>query len=309
MRISDRKDPSVELNAIVSNPSQYPIFESYSDQAALQYLDEFGNTFPRYNESNLGVFTTSTHVTENLVNRLKALNDPRIHVLAQPTPATVSGNPANFQYMGVPNGITDGAEGAYNGGANNQSNMGLLWSFVAIDPRVQPDAVQTFFLTHAEVMLYLAEAAERGFITGDAASYYNQGVRSSIEYYASRIPTEFGFPTTADATAPDSYYAQPAVAYSGSREDKLKKIHLQKWIANYMNGFEAWAEWRRTGYPEIIAGPNSVEGQGGRVPVRFIYPLKEENLNPANYQEAVNRVGSDYGFFSPVWWDADDDLE
>jgi hypothetical protein len=76
-----------------------------------------------------------------------------------------------------------------------------------------------------------------------------------------------------------------------------------------MNGFEAWAEWRRTGFPEIIAGPNSLEGQGGRIPVRFIYPLKEGNLNPINYQEAVNRAGSDYGYFSPVWWDADDDLE
>ncbi|MFZ6014568.1 MAG: SusD/RagB family nutrient-binding outer membrane lipoprotein, partial [Bacteroidota bacterium] len=274
MRISDRVDPTAVLQQIMSDPNAYPIFESFQDQAALQYIDEFGNQFPRYRAQN------SSGVSQSLIDRLKAINDPRIHVFAQPTPTSATGQPANFVYAGVPNGITDAQEAAFNGGPANQSVVGLLWYSVTFDGRVQPDAVQALLMTHSELMFYLAEAAERGFISGNASEYYLKGIASSMEYYASRIPAEFIFPTASTVIAPASYYAQPSVAYSGTKEDKLKKIHLQKWISNYMNGFEAWAEWRRTGYPEIVAGPNSIEGAGGRVPVRFIYPLKEQNLNP-----------------------------
>src|SRR5690606_34351104 len=118
LRISDRVDPQAQMTAIVSDPVTYPLFTGNGDQAALQYLDQFGNEFPRYR----GTFGESA--SENLVNTLKALNDPRLYVFAQPTAATAGG--ANPQYVGVPNGIPNGD--TFNGGPDNQSLPGLIWA-------------------------------------------------------------------------------------------------------------------------------------------------------------------------------------
>jgi len=48
MRLSDRRDPSAALQAILNNPSQSPIFTSNDDQAALQYLSDIPNQHPLY---------------------------------------------------------------------------------------------------------------------------------------------------------------------------------------------------------------------------------------------------------------------
>lgn len=57
----------------------------------------------------------------------------------------------------------------------------------------------------------------------------------------------------------ETYITTGNVAWnaSDSQEAKLKKIITQKWIALYPDGFEAWSEFRRTGYPE--AHPDSAE--------------------------------------------------
>src|SRR5690606_3084072 len=89
LRISDRKDPSAEMTTIVNDPITYPLFTGNQDQAALQYLDQLGNEFPRYREFGFG-----SSASQNVVNILKGLNDPRLFVFAQPTSATArSANP------------------------------------------------------------------------------------------------------------------------------------------------------------------------------------------------------------------------
>ena len=290
LRISDRVDPSAEMAAIVADPTTYPLFTSGSDQAALQYLDQVNNEFPNYNDFGYGCTASKT-----LVDQLTGLNDPRLYIFAQPTVATA--NSANPQYVGVPNGIAD--EATYNGGPNNQSLPGLLWAPLKANPALaSKTAVQTLLLTYAEQQLTLAEAAERGFIQGNAEQYYQEGVQASFDYYASRIPSNYTFPTVADVQPDASYYAQPAVAYTGSQAEKIAKIHLQKWISLYNCGFEGWSEWRRTGVPTITPGPASL----GFVPSRMIYPLSEQNTNRENYDAAVAVQGPD-NTQTHVWWD------
>ena len=294
LRISDRKDPASAMAAIVGNSAKYPIFESNGDQAALQYLDELGNEFPRFRATN---YASSTRASEHMVEDFKATGDPRLLVFAQPTPATAGS--ANPEYLGVPNGIAN--EDLYNGGQTFQSPPGLLWASISWDEELaSPTAAQSLMMTYSELQFILAEAAEKGWISGDASAYYQNGMESHFEYYASRIPANYTYPTAADVIPDASYYEQDAVKYEGTQVEKLNKIWYQKWIALFNSGFEGWSHWRRTGVPTIVAGPNSL----GFVPVRMLYPLSEQNLNKENYDAAVARQGAD-NTQTRVWWDVD----
>jgi hypothetical protein len=79
----------------------------------------------------------------------------------------------------------------------------------------------------------------------------------------------------------------------------LDKIYLQRWIANYFTGLEAWYDWRRTGSPAIIPGANNLNNN--LVPVRFIYPVIEQSLNGDNRKEAVTRQGNTDDLNTKMW--------
>ena len=151
-----------------------------------------------------------------------------------------------------------------------------------------PAAARGLLMTYAELQFSLAEAREKGLITSsDPATYYNNGVTANFAYWKAIVPAAYGI----DVTMPAAYLTQAAVAYNGTQTEKLAKIALQKWVAYYFNGLEAWFDWRRTGMPEIL--PLSSNLNGGNIPVRFIYPLKEQSLNGVNRAAAVTRQGPD----------------
>lgn len=77
-----------------------------------------------------------------------------------------------------------------------------------------------------------------------------------------------------------------------------QKIGTQKWIALYNRGFEAWTEWRRLDYPVLTAPADALSD----IPVRYTYPVQEQNLNTANYDDAVSAIGSDK-VTTKIFWD------
>ncbi|WP_069659000.1 SusD/RagB family nutrient-binding outer membrane lipoprotein [Arcticibacter eurypsychrophilus] len=290
MRQSGKVNPTSKMTAILANPSKYPLFQSHEDQAALQYLgDRLENEMPFYRGSNSD-YGISTRISANLNNYLSTLNDSRLFVLA--IPASVDN-----KYHGAVNGTGDWDDPA------KYSAPGMLWAPRQYnDELASPTAAQSVFYSYSEEQFILAEAAEKGFISGgstSAATYYHNGISDQFSYYASRIPANYSFPKPADIVAGADYYAQTGVVYTGTTDQKLRKIYLQKWISLFLNGFEAWSEWRRTGFPNIQVGPVS----SGYVPVRCLYPADEQRINEANYQEAVSWLGAD-DMKSKVWWDA-----
>ena len=102
-----------------------------------------------------------------------------------------------------------------------------------------------------------------------------------------------------DITLPAGYLTQAAVAYTGTDDDKLAKIALQKWIALYFNGLEAWFDWRRTNMPAIIPGPANLNDN--KVPLRYIYPLSAQSLNGSNRSAAVSRQGGTDDLNTKMW--------
>lgn len=297
MRLSDRRDPSTNMTAILNNPAQFPIFQDNSEQAVLQYLDAAPNQWP--------LFTTRSgsydeiRMSTTFETQLKAIEDPRLFVFFQPTNNSGAGVIGDLDdYSGVPNGLADEAALAYNGGSNFISRVGLMFACLACDGNASPNAAQGILMTYAELQFILAEAAEKGYIPGDAESYYLEGINASFDYYNSRVPASYGIQAMPSA----EYFAQVDVAYIGTQAEKLQKIGVQKWIALFFNGLEAWFDWRRTNIPTIIPGPDNVNND--RVPIRFAYPSSEQLLNPNSYQEAVSRQGEDT-YNTRVWWDVD----
>ena len=95
------------------------------------------------------------------------------------------------------------------------------------------------------------------------------------------------------------YLLRPAVVYAGGAAG-LAQIGLQKWLALYGNSVEAYSEWRRTGYPNLVGGPNA--SNGGQIPVRLPYPTREASLNGDNLEAAITRQGG-ASLNDEIWWD------
>jgi hypothetical protein len=134
-------------------------------------------------------------------------------------------------------------------------------------------------ITAAESYLLQSEAAMRGWISGDATALLKQGVTASFEFYFTQ-----GGSSVADADAAATEYLNnhPMTA-------DLQTIITQKWAAlDGVNNFEAWTEYRRTGYPTAAVLPlTKFPGNTRHIPTKLMYPTSEQNTNQDNYKAAV----------------------
>jgi hypothetical protein len=210
-------------------------------------------------------------VSATMVDTLTSFNDPRRELYAEPAQS-------DGVFRGLGNGISEPPLSIA-----NYSRIGNFW-------RAEGAETPTAIMTYGEVLFLQAEAAARGWITANAAALYQQAIIASMNTYDQwGNPPEA--PTDAEITA---YLAQPRVQYTG-----ITQINLQKWIALYMNGTEAWANWRRSGVPDLVKGPDMALT---RIPVRFSYPGGEQSLNKANLDAAITRQGGGLDLVTPVWW-------
>jgi hypothetical protein len=296
MRLSKKQNVSADMQAIIADPTNNPIMAGNADNAELRYLTQAPNEWPLYG-NRVGSFD-EFRVSKTLSDRLTALGDKRLAVFGRPSQRSVAlGSPV---IEGIPNGLGDVQALNYNGGPQGVSRVGYTFAcLVCNDPgqaAPDPSAPRSILMSYSELQFLLAEARERDFIsTGSAEAYYLEGIRSNFAYWKAVVPASYGI----DLTIPDSYYTQTAVAYSGTSDEKLDKIYLQKWISLYFTGLEAWFDWRRTRKPAIVPGANNLNEN--KVPVRFIYPVSEQSLNQANRAEAVTRQGGTDDINTLVW--------
>ncbi|BBE19880.1 hypothetical protein AQPE_4068 [Aquipluma nitroreducens] len=264
LRIAD-KEPEVAKQAI----AEIPVADLIGDgeTAQLVYL-----TSPNQNPIALFFETRDDYrVSKSIVETLKSLNDPRLPVFANKTETATP-----EIYIGVPNGLTTSAASAL--GFSKTSKIGTYFT----SPQT-PGVI----LSTAEVLFGRAEAAARGFTTENAETLYNQAIKASLK--------QFGI--TSDDVV-NAYLAQPSVKYNSA--NYKQSIGVQKWIALFGQGLEAFAEWRRLDYPQL---PPAVAGTlDGKIPVRYIYPGSEQSLNLKNYKAAVARQGAD-ALTIKLWFD------
>ncbi len=259
-----------ELQSIVDGGK---IMLGNPDNAVVPYLASAPNQFPLFNASQGGY--QEHRMTQTADSILTLWDDPRVAVLYKPTQKSVTdGNP---EYKGLLNGQSRETIASQNIDLNDISLYGAIF-------RDQPDGVDAQIMQYAELQFALAEAAEKGFISGSAQAYYQAGVEASFEYY--------------DVEVPADYFSRASVMLDGT--NNLNRILTQKWLALFNCGHEAWFSVRRTGIPNLKPGPDNLNG--GKYPVRYFYPESEQATNSKNYQNAIQEIGGD-NINSKGWWE------
>lgn len=299
LRMSDRLDYQSFVknefkNMLVDNPADYPIFGDNSDNAALRYL----GAYPNNNPLNETYKTRDDHrLSKTLVDRMyQSVNhdhpDWRIVAYAN-TPE------AGGYWVGLPNGLTSAQAAMYLGnGTKMTSKIG--------DYFIRPES-EGMLMSYAELCFILAEAVERGFISGSTVTsqqYYERGITAS--YYQFQEPitslTPVYYPSIPANTGIDTYLSD-FLTRGGAWDavDPLKKIVEQKWVAMFDQGLQAWFEWRRTNIPQLVPAEDGLND--GKIPVRIRYSSEEYSRNGTQLKEAVDRQGVD-DLNTRVWWDA-----
>ncbi|HEY0066824.1 MAG TPA: SusD/RagB family nutrient-binding outer membrane lipoprotein [Flavisolibacter sp.] len=234
--------------------------------------------------------TGEVFLSRTFVDFLKNNNDPRLQYMSR---VRSSGSSAPADQIGLPNGYDQ------NGGATDVSKApgypGSInnYSTVRADIMLKLDA-PTFLVTYAQTELLLAEAAKRGWnVSGSAATHYSNGVRAAMKQL-----TQYNSAVTISDAQIDAYLA----AHPYNDAVGFEQINTQYWAASFLDWYETWANWRRSGYPALTPVNYPGNATGGQIPRRMLYPASESSANASNYQEAISRQGAN-SFTTRVWWD------
>ena len=262
-----------QFQSILADPGKYPLMESSDDNAQLVYnTSNTDNYYPLYQNNSIPSLAA---LEKSFVALLKDRQDPRLFEIAEP----VTDMPAGVfsSYEGVDAGATISEQNDASPSASKIKNRYFD------DPVNEPMIV----LGYAEQEFVIAEAIARGWVTGDAATHYNNGINASMQFYG-----------IAQADI-DAYIAQPNIAYDAGNAIEL--IILQKYISFFMNsGWEPFFEQRRTGIPVLSTGLGT--DNGGLVPQRWQYPQSEYSYNETNVSSAVQRQYGGSDNINGVMW-------
>lgn len=266
MRMSE-VDPAA-AQAALTDAFSGPVFESNADNAVMAFQSELDQSNPLYQEFEVQMWTYISKPLVDLMTQNNTIDDPRLPIYASPN--------QNGLYVGLPYGLQDGESSAIP--QDSCSYPGEL---------MRSATFESAFMTYAELLFIRAEAAERGWMSGDAGALYNQAVQANMSYWG------------VDPAAADAYLAQATVQYDASNWRQI--LSEQKYISMYMQGYQVWSEWRRLGFPLLTPPPGAQNGATG-VPVRFFYNSTERSLNGVNLDAAISAMGGD-DFNTNVWWD------
>ncbi|HLG38421.1 MAG TPA: SusD/RagB family nutrient-binding outer membrane lipoprotein [Chitinophagaceae bacterium] len=290
---------TTKAQSIVAEAFAGGVMTSNADNAFVKYD---GTLYTQGDNAALRNFSQFNYAAEPFVNQLKSTNDPRGkfilanftnpgNVASQSNPDVVLAN----QY-GVPIGVTDAQITAPGSPYRGARGGGLNYSQMNVWTVASP-AAPDFWVTYAQTSLLLAEAAKRGWIPGGdalAQTYYENGITADMAAYSL-------YPGTAPISAGEiaTYIADPGVAYNAT--DALQLINTQYWIVNLRNGTEAFANFRRSGFPALSPNLFNNKLNGGFVR-RLSYPDVEASANTDNYNAAATAIGGDK-LTSKVFWD------
>ena len=267
--------------------------------ASLEFKNNLDVLINQYNECRMG---------SSMLAYLGGYQDPRL--------------PKYFNTSTVSQAVTVGTYGKYSGvptGHDVSSNDAFKDSSRPAITSTTP----TYWMRASEVYFLLAEAALHGFaVGGTAESLYEKGIEMSFEengiassevadYMSSGLkPSAYSFHFTNPGVNVDvPAVTEATTAWSGTDEEKLEKIMIQKWIALYPNGQEAWTEYRRTGYPKLHSvvtnySNGEIDSEVGIRRMRFPTNKSTSAEDIANLESArkLLRGGLDKAG-TRLWWD------
>jgi hypothetical protein len=296
MRISnyDESTASTKITAMLNDEATYPLVNDNSENILLKMFPSGQKIYSEGLRAGLtdGASSNGALAPQYLLEDVMVANaDPRTEVFWDK-----GGESSSFQ--GIPTALTSSAQEAMISGnliaSYDSATFIMNWNVPGV------------IISAAEVSFLKAEAYER-WALGTAQDAYETGIRQSVEFYYSINSSAYLNPNYTFSRSPlsspastdvDDYIAGTAIAYSGTADEKLEKIATQKWI-NYfiLQAGQAWAEYRRTGYPVLTfpGDPSTSE----LPPSRLIYPGTEVSYNAANYAKVASKDLRD----TKIFWD------
>lgn len=167
--------------------------------------------------------------------------------------------------------------------------------------KLQPYLVKSnspyLHISYSETQLLLAEAIIRGLYTGNAETYYKNGIEAGIRQW-----TIFGGDAIIDNNAVTTFVNSKTLTPG----KELEEIATQQWLTLFLNGIEAYANYRRTDFPTLVPITRTDSGTQGVIPKRLPFPIGESTSNKANFEEASKNYisgGQINSWLSKVWWD------
>jgi hypothetical protein len=275
-----------EAQRVVTEALSSPLISSNSDNAMIKTSTSPSSSYHPVLSHNQSGSPSNRYLAEALVNQLVNTNDPRLPFIVAPTVNSVkAGAP---EYKGKFVAPTDDE---MIGLIDDDYSLTSSYFYLAY---MQTNPIPYYVLTYPEVCFFKAEAALEGWgglNESQAEGFYQEGIRAAMELEPFKI-----------TNIPQDYIDAEFSLAGLDKEQKLEKIMTQKWILLFGRSIDAFAEWRRTGYPKLIPGHN-LGSTNGQIPRRSGYPNDEVLLNTNNYNEAVKRMSQGDTYMSRVWWD------
>jgi hypothetical protein len=215
---------------------------------------------------------------------MQTRNDPRLSILAT-RKIDGSNNPINL--IGLPNGLD--ANLLFQLTGENDTN-----AYAEPSAIVKGFAAPMFWQTYAEVEFMLAEAAERwGLAGGDPEPHYNTGVRAAmkmLEIYGS------------EAVIDEADISAYLLANPFDPTNAIEQINTQYWAATFLNDYESFSNWRRSGFPALTPVNYPGNATNGTIPRRMTWDESEKINNTTHYNAAIIVQGADL-LTTRIWWD------
>ena len=245
-----------------------------------------------------GAIQLSGQISKTFIDFLKNNDDPRLPVFAYVYPDDYSpgddpqgGSSDPADQIGLPNGFdaTDGPHGII----HDTSYPGNINLYSRPSPIIFNATAPTLVLTYAESELLLADAAARWGI-GNAAEHYNNGVIAGITQWS-----VFGVGAEINEGNAQDYLDNHAY----DENEGLEMINTQFWAATFFNEYEAWSNYRRTGFPVLKAINYTGSQSPNAIPRRMAYSTVDKQVNSTNYNAAVSALTGGDKITSRMWWD------
>ncbi|MFT4094850.1 MAG: SusD/RagB family nutrient-binding outer membrane lipoprotein [Niabella sp.] len=277
-----------------------PLMESYADNFAVTYINTSGYCYPWSSTSlQKNQFTIYPMVSSTIIDSLKAYNDRRLFYYAEPAASAIESGLTDTDYdayIGVdPSDAYSSTTTAHSKGAFSDVNARYVDLYNA-----EPVSLFSYW----ELQFILAEATVRGWISDAAAqSYYAAGIQSSMNFLVNYTSDSYNHGMGMDATYIAGYPA--TVALTGTSENQIRQIITQKYMAGFLQGadFNAWYEFRRTGYPAFKLNANTnLNTPNTQFPVRWKYPQDELDYNSDNYNSAIQSQYDGNDDVNEVMW-------
>ncbi len=288
-RAADNADLNVasRFAAIMGNP----LLASNADNMKFVYNAAY-NTYPIFARGN-NPYNNYSNICKTFLDITTANQDPRTFITATPAPAQIKAGKTvgDFTaYVGADINL-DLATLNTNSTAGQYSFANYLRYYSSnAGANCEPDVI----IGYPEMCFNIAEAINRGWISGSSSTWYNNGIMASMAMFGLKQGQQLTIGdangTTVGTVTVDinTFLANANVAYAGDNATGLNQILTQKYVALFQNsGWEAFYNWRRTGVPAFAQGGGGIGTANNLIPRRWEYPQDEINYNAANYTKAI----------------------